>query len=128
VLRPSRICSQLFGALIIQNDAVGRLTCGEEKNEIESADDFILTQPTKIDHISFKGLLTGTNPTPNQVRVEILRVFPKDSDVTRTSGPPTFSTSIVPTRVNSPSDVVIAAINSEACGPPASRASVCRSS
>ena len=40
-----------------------------------------------------------------QVRVEIYRVFPKDSDVGRTSGPPIFSTAQVPTRVNSPSDV-----------------------
>ena len=31
-------------------------------------------------------------------------MFPKDSDVGRTSGPPTFSTPQVPTRVNSPSD------------------------
>ena len=37
--------------------------------------------------------------------VEIYRIFPDDSDVGRTSGPPTFSTSKVPTRVNSPSDV-----------------------
>jgi hypothetical protein len=41
------------------------------------------------------------------VVVEIYRVFPKDSDVGRTSGPPTFSTSQVPTRVNSPSDVAL---------------------
>jgi hypothetical protein len=40
-----------------------------------------------------------------QVRVEIYRVFPADSNVGRTSGSPTFSTSQVPTRVNSPSDV-----------------------
>jgi hypothetical protein len=39
------------------------------------------------------------------VVVEIYRVFPQDSDVGRTSGPPTFSTSQVPTRVNSPADV-----------------------
>jgi hypothetical protein len=37
--------------------------------------------------------------------VEIYRVFPKDSDVGRTSGPPTFSTPQVPTRANPPSDV-----------------------
>ena len=41
------------------------------------------------------------------VRVEIYRVFPNDSDVGRTSGPPTFSTPQVPTRVNSPSDVAL---------------------
>jgi hypothetical protein len=40
----------------------------------------------------------------SEVRVEIYRVFPKDSAVDRTTGPPTFSTAKVPTRVNSPSD------------------------
>jgi hypothetical protein len=41
----------------------------------------------------------------SNVRVEIYRVFPNDSDVDRTNGPPDFSTPNVPTRVNSPSDV-----------------------
>jgi len=40
--------------------------------------------------------------------VEIYRVFPKDSNVGRTSGAPDFSTPQVPTRVNSPSDVAFA--------------------
>ena len=76
------------------------------KFEIESADDFVLTQPTSITSATFTGLLTGgaTVADIGQVVVEIYRVFPKDSDVGRTSGPPTFSTSNVPTRVNSPSD------------------------
>jgi hypothetical protein len=46
------------------------------------------------------------------VVVEIYRVFPDDSDVDRTSGPPTFSTDQVPTRVNSPSDVALDARDS----------------
>jgi hypothetical protein len=77
------------------------------KFEIESADDFVLTQPTSITNATFTGLLTGgaTVADIGQVRVEIYRVFPKDSNVARTSGAPTFSTSQVPTRVNSPSDV-----------------------
>jgi hypothetical protein len=75
------------------------------KFEIESADDFVLTQETSITSATFTGLLTGTNPTVGEVRVEIYRVFPALSDVGRTNGPPTFSTSQVPTRVNSPSDV-----------------------
>jgi hypothetical protein len=37
----------------------------------------------------------------------VYRVFPADSNVGRTSGPPTFSTTQVPTRVNSPSDVEV---------------------
>jgi len=77
------------------------------KFEIESADDFVLTGPTSITSATFTGLLTGGTTPANigEVRVEIYRVFPADSDVGRTSGPPTFSTLKVPTRVNSPSDV-----------------------
>jgi hypothetical protein len=67
------------------------------KFEIESADDFVLTQETSITSATFTGLLTGTNPTVGEVRVEIYRVFPNDSDTTRTPK--------VPTRANSPSDV-----------------------
>jgi hypothetical protein len=75
--------------------------------EYESADDFVLGQETVISHASFTGLLThGATPEDvSNVVVEIYRVFPLDSDVGRTSGPPTFSTPKVPTRVNSPSDV-----------------------
>ena len=80
------------------------------KFEIESADDFVLTGPTSITTATFTGLLTGGATTANigEVRVEIYRVFPADSNVARTSGPPTFSTPQVPTRVNSPSDVEFA--------------------
>jgi PEP-CTERM motif len=77
------------------------------KFEIESADDFALTQETSITSATFTGLVpTGGNV--DDVIVEIYRVFPKDSNVGRTSGPPTFSTPQVPTRVNSPSDVEFA--------------------
>ena len=74
------------------------------KFEIESADDFVLTSATTLTSATFVGLLAG-GATVGEIRVEIYRVFPKDSDVGRTSGPPTFSTAQVPTRVNSPSDV-----------------------
>jgi hypothetical protein len=74
------------------------------KFEIEAGDDFFLNSETVINSATFVGLLTG-GATTGEVRVEIYRVFPKDSDVGRTSGPPTFSTPQVPTRVNSPSDV-----------------------
>ncbi len=77
------------------------------KFEIEAADDFVLTGPTSLTSATFTGLLTGAAPTVGQVRVEIYRVFPSDSDVGRTSGPPVFSTPQVPTRVNSPSDVAL---------------------
>ena len=81
--------------------------CGQSHVvEIELADDFILASETQVDHASFTGLLFHGGPGEiRQVVVEIYRVFPKDSDVGRTSGPPTFSTPQVPTRVNSPSDV-----------------------
>jgi hypothetical protein len=78
------------------------------KIEIESADDFVLGSLTNITGATFTGLLSGQNVSISnigQVTVEIYRVFPADSDVGRTSGSPTFSTSQVPTRVNSPSDV-----------------------
>jgi len=76
--------------------------------EIESADDFVLGSATQINSATFTGLLVpsgAVTPTIGEIVVEIYRVFPSDSDVGRTSGPPTFSTSQVPTRVNSPSDV-----------------------
>lgn len=55
--------------------------------EIETADDFVLTQATKITSATFTGLITGSDPglSIGQVVVEIYRVFPNDSDVGRTS-------------------------------------------
>jgi hypothetical protein len=73
--------------------------------EIEAADDFFTTSPVRINSATFTGLITGTNSTIGEVVVELYHVFPADSNVNRTSGPPTFSTPQVPTRVNSPSDV-----------------------
>ena len=72
--------------------------------EIESADDFTLGKTTSVTDATFTGLIpTGASAT--HVVVEIYRVFPALSDTGRTSGPTTFSTPQVPTRVNSPSDV-----------------------
>jgi hypothetical protein len=69
----------------------------------------VTTGATSITSATFTGLLTGGATVANvgEVVVEIYRVFPNDSDVGRTSGPPTFSTPQVPTRVNSPSDVAL---------------------
>jgi len=80
------------------------------KFEIESADDFVIPAQTSISSATFTGLLTGGAAVTDisEVRVEIYRVFPADSDVSRTSGVPVFSTAKVPTRVNSPSDVEVA--------------------
>ncbi len=71
------------------------------KIEIETADDFVVTpgNALTLTGASFRGLLpTGTAlSNVTDVRVEIYRVFPADSNTTRTPQ--------VPTRVNSPSDV-----------------------
>jgi len=83
---------------------------GNGKIEIETADDFILTAPaTTLTGATFTGLLTSGADlaSVSEVRIEIYRVFPNDSDVGRTSGAPDFSTPQVPTRLNSPSDVVL---------------------
>ncbi len=91
-------------------NSIGMATRPESagKIEIEAADDFVTTaSQTLITSATFTGLLTGgaTTASIGEVVVEIYRVFPNDSNVARTSGAPVFSTSQVPTRVNSPSDV-----------------------
>ncbi len=67
--------------------------------EIETGDDFILSDHTKLTSASFTGLISpGIDLTQiENVVVEIYRVFPLDS-----TDPPSGN---VPTRVNSPSDV-----------------------
>jgi hypothetical protein len=67
--------------------------------ETEAADDFLLTQSTRLNAATFTGLLPAgvTASDVKQVVVEIYRVFPKDSDTGRTPN--------VTTRMNSPSDV-----------------------
>src|SRR3954466_5900370 len=69
--------------------------------EIETADDFITTGQTTINSATFTGLIPQGSAVKDVV-VEIYRVFPLDSDVTRTSGPPLFPTTQVPARANSP--------------------------
>jgi hypothetical protein len=68
------------------------------KIEIEAADDFVLTSTTQLTSATFTGLLPTGAPLSDvvDVRVEIYRVFPKDSGI--------FDGN-VPTRNNSPSDV-----------------------
>src|SRR5215471_8451368 len=88
------------------------------KFEIEAGDDFFVGGEATVNSASFTGLIvpgTGT-PSITGLVVEIYRVFPADSDVNRTSGPPTFSTPQVPTRVNSPSDVALDSRDSAATG------------
>jgi PEP-CTERM motif len=85
----------------------GRIATGSRPSstgaiEIESADDFILSSSTVINHATFYGLIPATSDISDitQVRAEIYRVFPKDS-----TNPPSGR---VPTRANSPSDVAFA--------------------
>ena len=58
------------------------------KEEIESADDFVLTQETFLRQATFTGLLPAGSGLSDiaAVRVEIYRVFPNDSNVSRTQG------------------------------------------
>jgi hypothetical protein len=79
------------------------------KMETETADDFVLTETTVIKNATITGLIPVGMPLGNitEVEVEVYHVFPLDSDIGRTSGPPMFSTAKVPTRNNSPSDVEI---------------------
>jgi hypothetical protein len=65
--------------------------------ETETGDDFVLTQQTSITSATFTGLVPSASFNASNVVVEIYRVFPKDSDTSRTPN--------VPTRNNSPSDV-----------------------
>ena len=71
------------------------------KIEIESADDFVLTNTTTLTSATFTGLLPAGAPLSDiqDVVVEVYRVFPALSDTTRTIN--------VPTRANSPSDVAL---------------------
>lgn len=76
---------------------------GASQIEIETADDFVLTQETAITGGTFTGLVpTGSNI--GNVVVEIYRVFPFDSTV-----PPSGN---VLTRANSPSDNALTSADS----------------
>src|SRR6516165_3356183 len=58
------------------------------KFEIESGDDFVISSSMLITSATFTGLLQNADVASiGEVRVEIYRVFPNDSDVGRTSGP-----------------------------------------
>lgn len=74
-------------------------SCGIASQEIEAADDFILSGETDLTSATFTGLLPLSAPLSSvtRLRVEIYRLYPTDSNTLRTPN--------VPTRVNSPSDV-----------------------
>src|SRR5215831_13542683 len=62
--------------------------------ETETADDFLLSEPTFISGAAIVGLIPPGTPLSDigSVEVEVYHVFPTDSDVERTGGPPTFPT------------------------------------
>jgi hypothetical protein len=92
------------------NNAMAAASQPGTTSEIETADDFFLTNETLLTGATFTGLISGGATTANigSVQAEIYQIFPSSSDVTRTSGSPLFSTAQVPTRVNSPSDNALA--------------------
>lgn len=100
------LATPTFGATIYNNltpnNLIGVATRPDTTAfEIETGDDFVLSALTNINSASFVGLLvpgtSGVLPSISDVVAEIYRVFPLDSDTTRTPN--------VVTRVNSPSDV-----------------------
>jgi hypothetical protein len=80
------------------------------KLETETADDFVLTQPTSINQATFVGLLPLGAPLSNitNVEIEFYHVFPVDS-----TNPPSGK---VITRANSPADNEIASATRNAAG------------
>lgn len=109
------LAAPAFGATIYNNltatnlVAVATRPASAGAFEIETGDDFFLGSQTIINTASFVGLIVpGASgiPSISEVVAEIYRVFPLDSDTTRTSH--------VPTRVNSPSDDALASRDSAA--------------
>jgi len=95
----------LFGETLVQTGSPDGLMAaasqpGDGEIEIEAADDFVVACDASITGGSFKGVVVGTGSFISDIVVEIYRVFPQDS-----TDPPSGN---VPTRANSPSDVVSA--------------------
>jgi hypothetical protein len=80
--------------------------------EIEAGDDFVLGSRSFVNSASFIGIFVpgpnGGLPSVSDVVIEMYRVFPNDSNTARSP--------LVPTRVNSPSDVAFASRDSGAGG------------
>ena len=106
-----------FGGTIYNNltpnNAIGMATRTDTAAfEIETADDFFLSGATNITSASLVGLIVpgaaGTGGSISEVVAEMYRIFPLDSNTTRTPN--------VPTRANSPSDVAFDSRSSSAGG------------
>jgi hypothetical protein len=101
------LSAPVIGSTIYNNltptDAIGIASRPDSANgfEIETGDDFLLSSSATVNSGSFTGIVV---PGPNggsfnveDITVEIYRVFPNDSNTTRTPN--------VTTRANSPSDI-----------------------
>jgi hypothetical protein len=101
MLAGSAIGATLYNNLTPNNSiAVASRPASGGAFEIEAADDFVLGSSSVVTSATFVGLLVpgaGGAPSISSIVAEMYRVFPLDSDTTRTPN--------VPTRVNSPSDV-----------------------
>ena len=92
----------MYGGTILYNnltpnDSIGFSSSVQAGSKsTEAADDFLLTQNSKITGASFIGIMPA-GVAPLDVTIEIYRVFPQDSDAVRIAA--------VPTRTNSPSDI-----------------------
>lgn len=101
ILTTPAAASTIYNNLTPNNQvAIATRPSGTGLFEIETGDDFLIGAQTQITSASFTGLFVpGTSGTPSitQLVIEMYRIFPADSDSTRTPN--------VPTRANSPSDV-----------------------
>ncbi len=88
-------------------DGQAALVTGGQTRHNDVADDFVLSSQTTLTGGTLTALINGTSAataTIRSVEVEIYRVYPEDSN--------TGATHVVPTRVNSPSDVAAASLSS----------------
>ena len=111
------LASSASGAIIYNNLTPNNLVAVASRPassggfEIETGDDFLLSSHTIINTASLVGLIVpsgAARPSVSAVTAEIYRVFPFDSDPTRTPR--------VPTRANSPSDDALDVRDSGASG------------
>jgi len=101
--------ADVFFSTGVTDGLIGTLSrpAGPGTIQTETADDFVLSQPTSITNATFVGLLPSGAPLSSitNVEIEFYHVFPKDSVV-----PPSGN---VLTRANSPADVEIGSATRE---------------
>jgi hypothetical protein len=104
ILAVPALCETIYNNLTPNNQmAIASRPGTPGQSEIEAADDFFVGSPTTINSATIIGLLvpgTGGSSSISGITVEMYRIFPLDSNTTRTPN--------VPTRANSPSDVAFA--------------------